>query len=110
MSAATCPSCGQAIPVQGYSVDLTRNRLLLDGAPVALMTNREAEILASLLKAKPNALSRNQLLDAMYVPTVDDSPALRTVDSVIKRLRRTLKSTGVTIHTAYGRGYYAEVA
>lgn len=105
-----CPTCNRPLPraLAGYAVDMSRNQLLINGGFAADLTSTEAEILAALIDAKSEVLSRLQLIDALYgqSPSFADE---RTIDSFIKRLRKKLASTSLKIVTVYGRGYFAEV-
>jgi DNA-binding response OmpR family regulator len=82
-------------------VDLARREARVEGAPVALAT-REFDLLAHLARNQGIALSRQQLLDAVWgVGWVGDE---RTVDVHVRQLRRKL-GDGFPLATVWGVGY-----
>ncbi len=82
-------------------VDLGRREARVDGRPVALAT-REFDLLAHLAANLGLALSRQQLLDAVWgLDWVGDE---RTVDVHVRQLRRKL-GDGFTLVTVWGVGY-----
>jgi DNA-binding response OmpR family regulator len=82
-------------------VDLARREARVEGAPVALAT-REFDLLAHLARNQGIALSRQQLLDAVWgVGWVGDE---RTVDVHVRQLRKKL-GDGFPLATVWGVGY-----
>ena len=87
------------------TMDPARHHVTWDGKPVSL-TVTEFLILEALAARTGVVKSRNQLMDAAYSDDifVDD----RTIDSLIKRLRRKFRSVDplfAAIDTLYGAGY-----
>jgi DNA-binding response OmpR family regulator len=85
----------------GIEVDIPRREARVDGRPVALAT-REFDLLAHLARHPGLALSRQQLLDAVWgVGWVGDE---RTVDVHVGQLRKKL-GDGLPLATVWGIGY-----
>lgn len=76
--------------------------LLVDGEPV-ILTQKEFDLLAYLMTNPREALSRNQILNAIWNYDYEGDP--RTVDTHIKQLRAKLKESGKYIRTIHGLGY-----
>lgn len=88
------------------AIDLPRRSALVGGAELKL-GKREFEILAALVRAGGDAVTREQLLGACG----HDEPVYdRTIDSHLSHLRRKLKDAGaaVRISAIYGVGYKLE--
>lgn len=82
-------------------VDLGRREVRRAGAPVALAA-REFDLLQHLVENRGLALSRRQLLDAVWgVDWVGDE---RTVDVHVRQLRKKL-GDGLALATVWGVGY-----
>jgi DNA-binding response OmpR family regulator len=77
--------------------------IVKDGKESAL-TPKECLLLKFLLNNRDCVLSRDQILDNVWGRDYFGDP--RTVDTHIKSLRSRLGSSGDTIKTARGRGYY----
>jgi DNA-binding response OmpR family regulator len=97
------PSHGQAVIEVGASVDVdtTRREVTVRGEPVALAT-REFDLLAHLARNQGVALTRRQLLDAVWGEDWDGDE--RTVDVHIAQLRKKL-GDDVPLATVWGVGY-----
>jgi hypothetical protein len=67
------------------------------------VTNREAMLLAALLK-RPEA-TKDQLLNAMYT-VAEDVPEIKIIDVFVCKLRKKLERHAITIETMWGRGYF----
>ncbi|HWG06017.1 MAG TPA: winged helix-turn-helix domain-containing protein [Beijerinckiaceae bacterium] len=107
-----CPTCNRPLlrALGGYSVDLSYNRLLYNGAPLGEpLTRAEADLLAALIAAKGNVLARDQLIGALYGQALRFCDE-RTIDTHIKRLRKKLHGISLKVETVYGRGYFVEVS
>jgi two-component system, OmpR family, response regulator BaeR len=94
------PGAGLALDEEGFSA-------AWDGQPLGL-TPVEFRLLKALAQRPGRVLSRDQLLDAIYVDhrVVSD----RTVDSHVKNLRRKLADAGADpIQAVYGVGYKFQV-
>ena len=74
----------------------------VDGADVVL-THKEYELLALLLKSGGKVLSRDMLLETIWGYTFDGET--RTVDVHIRKLRQKLGDAGKYIETVKGVGY-----
>ncbi|HKA02950.1 MAG TPA: response regulator transcription factor [Acidimicrobiales bacterium] len=100
---AAPPSGGQAVVEVGASldVDTTRREVRLRGQPVALAT-REFDLLAHLARNQGVALTRRQLLDAVWGDDWDGDE--RTVDVHIAQLRKKL-GDDLPLVTVWGVGY-----
>jgi DNA-binding response OmpR family regulator len=86
---------------EGIEVDLPRREARVGGVPVPLAT-REFDLLAHLARHPGLALSRQQLLDAVWgVGWVGDE---RTVDVHVRQLRKKL-GDGLPLATVWGVGY-----
>ena len=94
----------------GFTLDLGKRSLSrADGAPVEL-TRTEFELLAFLLKHRDRALTRGEILDAVWGRDVVVDP--RTVDNFVSNLKKKLgwtSASGFTIHTLRGVGYRLEL-
>jgi DNA-binding response OmpR family regulator len=95
-SAATVIDIGE-----GMVINLSRREVLVNGAPVALAT-REFDLLAHFAAHQGLALSRQQLLDAVWGP--DWYGDERTVDVHVRQLRLKL-GRELPLATVWGVGY-----
>lgn len=85
-----------------WIVDLSRRQVATQGGEVARLTRGELDLLAGLLKAGGEVLSR-EALSAILRGAPDGD--LRSVDALISRIRRKLGSSGDLILTVPGVGY-----
>ncbi|HLI54699.1 MAG TPA: response regulator transcription factor [Acidimicrobiales bacterium] len=100
---AEAPGPGQPAVLEAgaVEVDLGRREARVDGTPVAL-TARELDLLAHLAANRGLALSRQQLLDAVWgVGWYGDE---RTVDVHVGQLRKKL-GPALSLTTVWGVGY-----
>lgn len=83
---------------------LERRNALLDGTPLAL-TPTEFDFLAYLVKHQERAVSRDELLQALW--QVNWHADTRVTDDLVKRLRRKLRvlQSQVRIETVWGFGF-----
>ncbi len=86
----------------GLTVDAAGREVRVDGVPVEL-TYTEYELLTYLMTNAGIALSRDQILDAVW--RFDYDGDARTVDTHIKKLRYKLREKGNHIRTIRGIGY-----
>ncbi len=89
----------------GFEVDLSGQRILLHGVPLAL-TRREVRLLGALLRGPGRIHSREQLLEAAWGDDNDSTD--RTVDTHIKTLRAKLRQADPSLEcivTHRGMGY-----
>jgi two-component system response regulator BaeR len=99
---------GEAPAALGLTLDAERFEARVGATPVPL-TPVEFRLLRALTERPGRVLSRQQLLDALYVDhrVVND----RTVDSHVKNLRRKLADASVgfdPVQSVYGVGYKFE--
>ena len=91
-----------------FEIDIQRQRLSLDGAPVAL-TQKEFDLSAYLFQNPGKLLSRDHLLNKIW--GLNTEVDTRTVDTHVSRLRKKLKldgSQGWKLVPVYGVGYRVE--
>lgn len=93
------------VEVAGICIDPDAHTVTVDGAPIAL-TPREFELLLYIAQNKNIALSRQQILSAVW--NFDYYGDARTVDTHVKNLRMKLGSHGMALKTVRGRGYKLE--
>lgn len=93
------------VDVAGISIDPDAHTVFIDGEELGL-TPREFELLLYLAQNKNIALSRQQILSAVW--NFDYYGDARTVDTHIKNLRMKLGSHGAALKTVRGRGYKLE--
>jgi DNA-binding response OmpR family regulator len=93
------------VEVAGICIDPDAHTVTVDGQEVAL-TPREFELLLYVAQNKNIALSRQQILSAVW--NFDYFGDARTVDTHVKNLRMKLGSRGSALKTVRGRGYKLE--
>jgi two-component system response regulator RegX3 len=94
--------------VNGVGIDLDGHRVFADGAEVAL-ARKEFDLLRVLIQNAGRALTRRQLLDAVWGDGYPDGN--KTLDVHIRRLRRKLdpRAASPRIRTVRGIGYVFDV-
>lgn len=98
-------SCGESqdeYSVGGLTLSMAQRQVWVDGEPVALAF-KEFETLAYLLKNQGVALTREQIMDAVWGYDYDGEN--RTVDVHIRALRSKLGQCEDVIETVRGVGY-----
>lgn len=88
------------ISIDGYIIDETKRKVLLDGNEIEL-TTKEYELLLYFLKNKSIAISREQVLSKVWDENYFGSD--RVVDDTLRRLRK--KMPDLNVKTIYGFGY-----
>lgn len=83
-------------------LDLEGHRVLVEGESVSL-SPMELSILKALLERKDLAVSRDELLDVVWIHEEDVSD--RAIDTLIRRLRAKLGPAASRIETIRGIGY-----
>jgi len=83
-----------------YSID-ERSRRVRKGEKVINLTSKEFDLLEYLIKNRNQALSREQILKALWGE--DYFGTDRVVDDLVRRLRK--KMPDLNIETIYGHGY-----
>lgn len=89
-------------PNAAVIIDLGRQHLLVDGAPVAV-TYREFRLLRHLILRAGEIVTRDELIDAQR--TWSKVANLRTIDVHIRRLRLKLGAYAEILRTERGVGY-----
>ena len=87
------------------SLDEERRRILCDGRPLAL-TPTEYELLRYLMLRKDQAVSREELLNAVW--GFETAVETRATDDTVRRLRQKLEGCGVGIAAVWGFGFRLE--
>ena len=84
-------------------IDIPRREVHTDGA-LATVTNKEFDLLATLVANTGRTLSREDLIDALWTEG-GERPDVRTVDVHVRRLRRRLGGYSSIVRTIRGTGY-----
>ena len=87
-------------------LDLKLRRVYIDDVEITT-TPKEYDLLLYFIKNEKIVLSRNQILDRVW--GMDYYGDFRTVDTIIKQLRKKLSDKHPYIKSIYGVGYYLEV-
>ncbi len=95
-----------AIETGKLRIDEKEQRVYIGDRPVEL-TRREYDVLLYLIRHSREVLTRDQILDAVW--GYDFEGGIRSVDTVIKRLRAQLTDECRYIQTVYGAGYRFQV-
>ena len=93
------------VEASGIVIDPDAHTVTVDGQEIAL-TPREYELLLYIAQNKNIALSRQQILSAVW--NFDYYGDARTVDTHVKNLRMKLGERGSALKTVRGRGYKLE--
>ena len=93
------------VEVAGIFIDPDAHTVTVDGEDINL-TPREFELLLYVAQNKNIALSRQQILSAVW--NFDYYGDARTVDTHVKNLRNKLGAHGAALKTVRGRGYKLE--
>lgn len=84
-------------------IDIPRREVHTDGTLVTV-TNKEFDLLATLVANTGRTLSREDLIDALWTEG-GEQPDVRTVDVHVRRLRRRLGGYSSIVRTIRGTGY-----
>ncbi len=84
------------------SFDPDQRKVSVDDTPV-LLTKKEYDVFALLVRNRGIILSKQQLLDRVWGVEYDGDP--RTLDTCVSRLRKKLGTQSNCIQTLPGRGY-----
>jgi DNA-binding response OmpR family regulator len=98
------PVAVQVLDVGGFHVDSGRREVTLPDGTVVRPTAREFDLLWYLARHRGLALSRGQILEAVW--GYDYFGETRTVDVHVRQLRR--KLAGIPLETVWGIGYRME--
>ena len=91
-----------ALEAGGVRLDLQAHQAFFDGAPLTLTPN-EYDVLKFLLERKGSAVSRDELLAQVW--GFQTEVETRATDDTIRRLRRKLENTGLSIQSVWGYGF-----
>ncbi|UVE18465.1 response regulator transcription factor [Pseudomonas sp. LS44] len=95
------------VEIGPYRVDLVRRRIHRCDQEIPL-TSGEFCLLVRLYEVRGQPVERHQLLESLRPSVADEGGDLRTVDTLIARLRRKLERNSnrpELIQTVYGKGY-----
>jgi DNA-binding response OmpR family regulator len=100
----------EVLSLPGFSLDLPSRRVVREGGGEVELTKTEFELLAYFLRKRGQALSRDQILDAVWGEgiVVDE----RTVDNFVLSLKKKLgwsSASGFAFRAIRGVGYRFEV-
>jgi DNA-binding response OmpR family regulator len=101
----------QVMGFAGFTLDLGRRSLSRADGSLVELTRTEFELLAYLLRHRDRALTRGEILDAVWGRDVVVDP--RTVDNFVSNLKKKLgwtSTSAFTIHTLRGVGYRMELS
>jgi DNA-binding response OmpR family regulator len=98
------PVAPRVLEVASFAIDAGRREVRVDGAEPVRPTAREFDLLWYLAERRGLALSRKQILEAVW--GYDYFGETRTVDVHIRQLRK--KLPGIPIETVWGVGYRLE--
>ncbi len=100
----------QVLGFASFSLDLGRRTLTRAEGVAIELTRTEFDLLAYLVRNRDRALTRGEILDAVWGQDVVVDP--RTVDNFVSNLKKKLgwtSTSGFTIHTLRGVGYRMEI-
>lgn len=100
----------QVLSFAGFTLDLGKRALSRTDGSLIDLTRTEFDLLAFLLKHRDRALTRGEILDAVWGRDVIVDP--RTVDNFVSNLKKKLgwtSASSFTIHTIRGVGYRLEL-
>lgn len=96
----------QVLVQGGLSIQPEFRVVELNGTPLEL-TPKEYDVLLFFVSNTRRVLTRNQILDAVW--GLDFDGDIRTVDTIVKQLRKKLTSACPYIRSVYGVGYQFQV-
>ena len=88
----------------GVVVDISRKRVVIDGESAGF-TYKEFELLQYLVLREGRTIERTELVDALWQSPGDETPAERTIDVHVRRLRAKLGRFEDIVRTVRGVGY-----
>jgi DNA-binding winged helix-turn-helix (wHTH) protein len=88
----------------GVVIDISRKRLLLDGATASL-TYKEFELLQFLVLREGRTVERAEIIGTLWGAGDEDIPNERTIDVHVRRLRAKLGAYEDIVRTVRGVGY-----
>lgn len=102
MQKNACPLCGQSVDELPVTILPERGMVVANGG-FAILTGKEASVLAALADAFPKHLTKDRILDLVYGEL--DEPEIKIVDVFICKIRKKVAPIGVHIDTFWGSGY-----
>jgi DNA-binding response OmpR family regulator len=95
--------------IEDLIVDLSSKKVMRNGSPIKL-TAREFEIIATLVAAKGNVVSKKELIHKIWGTTVEVNT--NTIEVFINSLRNKIDKnySPKLLHTRQGFGYYVSAA
>ncbi|MBQ6021130.1 MAG: response regulator transcription factor [Clostridia bacterium] len=99
------PDEAQRQEVGNLTLDEDRRHILMGGQPLAL-TPTEYEVLKYLMERADQAVSREELLNAVW--GYETAVETRATDDTVRRLRQKLEGGGVNIAAVWGYGFRLE--
>ncbi len=88
------------------SINVEKRRVFLDGKPLEF-TPKEFDVLKFMIENEHRVLSREAILDSVW--GMDYYGDYRTVDTIVKQLRKKLTDKHNYIRSVYGVGYFFEI-
>ena len=99
-----CPLCGHEIPMDCPArIDLDAKAVVYRGQ-FAIFTGREMDVLSTLIDAHPRVVTKEYLLERMYILS-QDAAEQKIVDVFVCKMRKKLEGLGIDIVTHWGKGY-----
>lgn len=99
-----CPLCGGSLDSDVVTILADRGVIVANGRQVPL-TGQEMRLFLTLFEARPRVISREGLLSTLYALEQDEAE-IKIIDVFICKMRKKLKFLGLSIETAWGRGYW----
>lgn len=89
---------------KGVVIDLQRRKVFLDGLNAEL-TEKEFDLLKHLVENQGNNISRDELIDTLWVSEEGPEVVGRTIDVHVRRLRAKIEGYEDIVRTVRGEGY-----
>ncbi len=89
---------------KGIVIDLQRRKVFLDGLNAEL-TEKEFDLLKHLVENQGNNISRDELIDTLWVSEEGPEVVGRTIDVHVRRLRAKIEGYEDIVRTVRGEGY-----
>ncbi len=102
----TTKSQSEFIEKGAVKIDINLHRIYVDGKDISA-TPKEYDLLLYFIENERIVLNRDTILDRVW--GMDYYGDFRTVDTIIKQLRKKLTNKHKYINSIYGVGYYFEV-
>lgn len=89
---------------KGVVIDLQRRKVFLDGLNAEL-TEKEFDLLKHLVENQGSNISRDELIDTLWVSEEGPEVVGRTIDVHVRRLRAKIQGYEEIVRTVRGEGY-----